>query len=197
MIVRSCLALYLLVAVVSAYASIVDFENLPNTHPNYTLHGDTAVSGGFEFKANLRLGSPDAIASWGDPGFGLYTGSVAIFANYDTDFLTMNQVGGGVFDVLSMDIADVGLFDVGIPVMMIGTRADLSIVTETIITSSPTLTSYGLSNMTNLISMDIHDNSRVVQVDNIVTAVPEPASVAVIVLGSAACLRRRRANRAS
>lgn len=189
---RLFLALTLLSTVAISQASIIDFENLPNSDPNYTLHGDHVVSGGFEFDANLYAGNAGAIASWGNPGYGLYTGSVAIFANFGLDYLTMSKVGGGAFDVLSIDMTDVGLFDVGIEVMFTGRRADNSTVTETIFTTDRLMTTYTLSSMTNIVSMDINDASFVVQIDNIVTAVPEPATLAVLSLGAAALLGRRR-----
>lgn len=189
---RFLVALSLLLAVAASQASIIDFENLPNSDPNYTLHGDTVTSGGFQFASNLYVGAPEAIASWGNPGYGLYTGSVAIFANYGPDYLTMSKVGGGAFDVFSIDMTDVGLFDVGIEVVFTGRRADNSTVTETIITTDRLMTTYTLSSMTNIVSMDINDANWVVQFDNIATAVPEPATLAVLSLGAAALLRRRR-----
>lgn len=189
---RFLVALSLLSAVAASQASIIDFENLPNSDPNYTLHGDTVTSGGFQFASNLYVGAPEAIASWGNPGYGLYTGSVAIFANYGPDYLTMSKVGGGAFDVFSIDMTDVGLFDVGIEVVFTGRRADNSTVTETIITTDRLMTTYTLSSMTNIVSMDINDANWVVQFDNIATAVPEPATLAVLSLGAAALLRRRR-----
>lgn len=189
---RFLIALSLLSAVAASQASIIDFENLPNSDPNYTLHGDTVTSGGFQFASNLYVGAPEAIASWGNPGYGLYTGSVAIFANYGPDYLTMSKVGGGAFDVFSIDMTDVGLFDVGIEVVFTGRRADNSTITETIITTDRLMTTYTLSSMTNIVSMDINDANWVVQFDNIATAVPEPATLAVLSLGAAALLRRRR-----
>lgn len=176
-------------------AQVVDFEDLPNTSPDFTLHGWSVLSGGYMFDSTTQVSNSGAIASWGNPGFGYYTGSVAIFANYAEDVLVMSRADSQAFDVLSIDMADVFLGSTGQTVTLIGTRADTSTVTNTITLSpSGTLTTYALTGMTNIVSMTLDDTAASwFQFDNIVTeAVPEPATMAVMGLGLAAMARRRR-----
>lgn len=192
---RALFAAGMVLSAISAMAQVVDFEDLPNGDPNFTLHGFSVLSGGYVFDSTTRVGQGDAIASWGNPGFGFYTGSVAIFANWLEDVIVMSRADSQAFDVLSIDMADVFLGPTGQTVTLIGTRADTSTVTNTITLSPSTaLTTYSLTGMTNIVSMSLDDSANsFFQFDNIVTeAVPEPATMAVMGLGLAAMARRRR-----
>lgn len=194
MLKRSLVGLALVVTV-AAQAQVVDFENLPNSDPFFTHQGDIVTSGGYKFAAELNVGAADAIATWG-PQMSLYTGSVAIFANYFNDTLLMTQTSGGAFNVTSLDLADVFLNSGPWSLTLTGTRADNSTVSEVVnITSGNTLSTYTLSNMTNIVSMRFDDGlDTSLQIDNInANAVPEPATMAALGLGVAAMIRRRRA----
>lgn len=191
---RKLFTIALAVSAVAANASIVDFEDLSNPGPSFTLYGDTVNSGGFTFTSVSHVGDTQAIAAWAsDSPF--YTGSNAIFANYFDDSLDMVKTGGGTFSVTSIGLADVFIGSTSGVVTFMGTHADSTTVTETVVLADGSfMTSYALSSMTNLVKMNIMDDvSSGVQIDNVnIEAVPEPASMAVLGLGAAALLRRRR-----
>ncbi|MBA3726602.1 MAG: PEP-CTERM sorting domain-containing protein [Armatimonadetes bacterium] len=180
---------------VAANAQVVDFEDLLNNGVGFTLYGDNVDSGGYNFASLLHVGDPQAIASWSDNSFGGYTGSTAIFANYFDDGLMMTEIGGGPFDVFSIDMADVFLQGSGMLVTFTGIHSDLSVDVNVIaLTDGSTLDTYALTNMTNLISLEIVDgdlSGNDVQIDNLVV-VPEPGTLAVLTMGVVALALRRR-----
>ena len=177
---------------VASQAQVIDFEDVPNADPFFTLHGDTVLSGGFQFASVFEVGLPEAIASWGS-SMSLYTGSVAIFANYPNDVLAMTIIGGGAFDVSSIDMADALLNPINQTVTFIGTRADTTTVTNQItLTNSSSLNTYFFSGMTNIVSLTMDDtNDSAFQIDNINTAVPEPATLIALSIGMIAMRKRR------
>lgn len=178
-----------------ASAQVVNFEDVPNNGVSgFTLHGDTVISGGFSFASMTQVGNPQAIASWTADSPSFYTGSVAIFANFGGDSLLMTQVGGGVFDVLSIGVADVFLSASTNQVTLIGTLPDLTTVQHQFnLATGSTMQSYNVASMTGIVSMQIMiDVGQPPQIDNIVTAVPEPGTFLAIGVGLAVLAFRRR-----
>ncbi|MBA3725802.1 MAG: PEP-CTERM sorting domain-containing protein [Armatimonadetes bacterium] len=182
-------------ATVASNAQIVDFEDLLNNGTSgVTFYGDNVDSGGYNFASLLHAGDEIAIASWtADDPFGYYTGSTAIFANYYDDGLMMTEIGGGPFDVLAIDMADVFLSGTGDLVTFTGIHSDLGVTVNVIpLTDGSTLETYALTGMTDLISLEIIDGvNNDVQIDNLNT-VPEPAAVTGLAVGLVALAFRRR-----
>ncbi|MGI8924120.1 MAG: hypothetical protein ACR2HJ_08810, partial [Fimbriimonadales bacterium] len=119
-------------ATVASNAQVVDFEDLLNNGTTgYTLYGSNVDSGGFNFASTVPHGD-DAIASWTADLPQYYTGSTAIFANYFDDGLLMTKIGGGAFDVFSIDMADVFLNGSGNLVTFTGIHSDLSVTVNVI-----------------------------------------------------------------
>ena len=108
----------------------------------------------------------------------------------------MTQIGGGIFSVTSIDMADVFLGSTSDFITFTGTHADFSTTIEVVqLTDGSSLQTYNLSTMNNLISLNINDSpNNDVQLDNInVSTVPEPGTFIAIGVGLAAlALRRRR-----
>jgi len=184
-----------------ASAQLVDFEDIANNGKGgFTTYGDSVDSRGYRFESIYYGGKPDAIASWtADDPFGYDTGSTAIFANYFDDSLIMTKLDGGMFEVSSIDIADVYLGSSNATIAFVGIRFDGSKTIEYVtLSDGSSLESYPLLTMTFLISMEIfEDNDSSLQIDNVVV-VPEPAAWFGLVLGLVgAGLRRRSADKKS
>nr|MBA3726992.1 hypothetical protein [Armatimonadota bacterium] len=157
------LATVLASATVASNAQVVDFEDLLNNGTTgFTLYGDNVDSGGYNFASTDHPGFPDAIASWTADSPSYYTGSTAIFANYFDDGLLMTEIGGGAFDVFSIDMADVFLNGSGMLVTFTGIHSDLSVEINVIaLTNGSTLDTYSLTGVTDLIALEILDGDLV------------------------------------
>jgi hypothetical protein len=180
---------------VSASAQVIDFEDVANNGVGgFTLHGDVVNSGGYTFASTTLPGATDAIASWTADIGSFYTGSVAIFANYNTDSLMMTQVGGGAFSVTSIGVADVFCQPTNLLITLIGTLPDFSTVQEQFnLTDGSSMQSYAVNSMNGIISMEIigQDGFQEPQIDNVVVAVPEPGTFVAVGVGLIALLARR------
>jgi len=111
----------------SAVVVTTDFEALVGT-PFYALdsHGYTVTTEGFEFSTDARFGG---FASWNSGAN--YTGSTALFANQTNANLSLQEVGGGLFSILSLDIAFSDLAQQGTSSLFFtGEYADSNTVTQ-------------------------------------------------------------------
>lgn len=193
---RKTMALVSLIGVVAvgANAQVLDFEDLNNNGTGgYTLFGDQFDSGGYHFESVFMQGDPAALASWTPDLPQYYTGSVSPFVNYFGDHVLMTKIGGGTFDVVSIDICDVYRQpNMGTKVTFVGTHADNSTTTVYVtLSGSENLKTYAL-NLSNLKSLEWDTGDlNWVQWDNI-NLVPEPATMTALALGALALIRKRR-----
>jgi hypothetical protein len=112
--IRSLLAVSI-VAMVSgvgraSFADTITFDGL-----SFGGSYDGYVEKGYAFTSDfLGGGAPDALSSWGDGGVHSAdpsSSSATLFNNYKSTTTTLMQVGGGAFNLTSIDFADV--FDTG------------------------------------------------------------------------------------
>jgi len=177
-----------------ASAAIIDFEDLNNNGTGgFTLYGDNFDSGGYNFASVVHAGDNQALASWTIDLPSFYTGTIAPFMNYSDDEMNMTKVGGGAFDVGSIDLTDVFRDGTLSTVDFVGTRADSSTVTQSVfVADGVNLQTYALNNMTNIVSLGWKSvEGRWTQFDNI-NIVPEPASMTVLGIAALAMMRKRR-----
>lgn len=181
-----------------ANAAVVDFEDLNNDGVvGYTLYGDQFDSGGYHFASVDFAGNSDAMASWTiDFGVPPYSGSVSPFANFFGDRVDMTKIGGGSFDVISIDLADVFMSATGGTIEFVGTHSNATTTTvNVVLTDGSSLDTYMLAGMTDLVNLrwgNLDGSTNQFDNINLGSTVPEPASLAVLGLGAFALLRKRR-----
>lgn len=87
-----------------AQAQVIDFDEL--AHEDFYAVYQTILADGFQFGS--AFGNGDALGVWGrTSAYQADVGNAAVFINYGGDTVTMSQVGGGTFDFVSIDFADV------------------------------------------------------------------------------------------
>ena len=208
-LLRSALTPALLAVAFAANAAVIDFENLPNGgtpgQEFITFQGGSVVSGGFLFTTTATAGpfsTPFATPSGLVPGnFLNYTGSVALTVPFGGDpTITMAPVGGGVFDLNSLGLANLYTSSSGFgqtsAIRITGTQVGGGKVTANItVAAGDAIQSKTFSGFTNLTSVTWDQADHLHQFDNInvtVQAAPEPSALAALGLGAVALLRRRR-----
>ena len=121
---------------VSASIVTIDFEGVPDITTRETADGfwvgPVYTEDGFNVR-NLDSNLISAFISPKPADSARYTGTAALFADTaDTASIELTAVGGGEFDLLSIDISELGLDRPGgISVMFVGTKANNSTVSQT------------------------------------------------------------------
>jgi hypothetical protein len=180
-------------------AQTIDFESIAG--PDFLSVGPSYTEAGFTLTAGA--GNPTSFARWGttQPD---YPGSTALFHQSDTgtSTITLTQVGGGAFNLSSIQVSE--LFNLGtpqtVPVNFTGTKAVGGPVSANFTLNGTfgfeTLTFS--SDFTELTSVSWVQESEFHQFDNIVVApVPEPATAlgfAALCGGAVGLVRRYRKN---
>jgi hypothetical protein len=169
-----------------AAAGTITFNDLTNTN-SYDLY-QTVTEGGLQFTNSN--GSPYDFVVWGATNaYNADQGGATLAANYAGSTTTVTRVGGGKFDLASIDLGDVFNYATGGTVRFnfYGDTAGTFYVDLDQLVGLQTFT----FNMTGLISFDytpLTTQGPWLQVDNLVTELnaapaPEPASWAMMLGG--------------
>jgi hypothetical protein len=166
-------------AAAPAQAVVIDFNELPNIYQsigsNYTNQGFTIT------------------ASYGATSASFYSynnlSSTSLYNGFGNGISRLTKVGGGAFDLFSIDLDSLVGSNTPTPVTFTGTRADATTVTQTFTTDAVanTLETF---NFTNLASVSWTQAYPYHQFDNInvsdasATSVPEPFTVLGTIFGA-------------
>ena len=120
-----------------------------------------------------------------------YPGSTALFNNTIGGLSRLTQVGGGAFNLLSIDLTSLTTNQT-VAVSFTGTRSDNSTIAQSFTTDArlSTLETFSFTNFTNLVSVDWTQDDPFHQFDNInvsaasATAVPEPFTILGTLFGA-------------
>ncbi|RYG21335.1 PEP-CTERM sorting domain-containing protein [bacterium] len=187
---------FALTAALSAHATVITFEGLPvkTDFGTYITYVSPFTTQGYTFSS---IGEYATWTPTSDAGtiFSNYTGSAALFENLAND-TTLIKDGGGAFNLLSIDVANVYRQGVSgsTTITFTGTLTLGGTVSQSYdIPADNPLHTVVLSGFTGLSSVLISSPDNAYQFDNVnVEAVPEPASMAALGLGALALLRRKR-----
>jgi hypothetical protein len=178
-------------AAAPAQAVVIDFESIP-APSNVDYFTGSYTEKGFNI-SNSAPNQSDALYSWRAGSVG-YTGSRAFFNIYGNTTTTLSQIGGGAFDVSSIDLANVQSNGILQSVTFSGLKANnINTVTQSF-TSDGTknLQTLNFSGFTDLVSLSWYfPLFEALQFDNInvtptasATTVPEPFTVLGTIFGA-------------
>ncbi len=180
-----------LAAGASAQAGTIQltFESLAHGGNTLASHGTSYEESGFRLELN-----GGEFGTWGTESVA-YPGSTALVVPTVGSVVTLTAVGGGAFDLLSMQIAkrDTAGSIFPVNVTFTGTKSDLSTVTATFngTVSGVLLQDFNFpATFTDLVEVQ-WQGSQPHQVDNI-TLIPAPSAGAVLMLAAGGLARRRR-----
>jgi hypothetical protein len=166
----------------SAQATVITFESLASSGGGFNAVADGYSEGGYQF--NSSTVNAQSFAVW-QTGNGHYAGSTALFNGNNGSDTAMTHVGGGAFDMTSIDIASL-LLNGGVdPIVFTGTKADATTVTNTFVWTTPNvLTTFNFTGMNNITKLVWSQSGNQHQFDNVTvaTSVPEPGTVAALCL---------------
>lgn len=192
-----------------AGAAVIDFDGLGGPG-SYNCYGPTLVTQGYSF---TNSGGSCGLIAWGDdtPQYNADPNGYTLSHNIsNTTTIVMEQVGGGTFDLASIDLADIydnALGSTGGDILFTFTDAGGSSNQTVTIDTTPGLQTFAF-NRANLLSFTIapqNTNGGWIQFDNIVvdeigSPVPEPATWAMMIAGFGmvgGAIRRRRGMQAA
>jgi hypothetical protein len=181
-------------AVAPAQAVVMTFESLAVNSAFFNNAGSTYTESGFTV-----VSQPPTFLAWGTLST-FYPGSTALFSNTSNSNIRLTQVGGGAFNLSSIDLTNALGDNVPVTVSFTGTRADSSTVAQSFTTDNVvrTLETFNFTNFTNLVRVDWAQGSVFHQFDNInvsaaaTTAVPEPFTIIGTLVGGTAAFRMRK-----
>ena len=169
---------------VQASAATLTFESLASADDNFSV-GTSYTESGFKLD-DITTTSNFGFATWGSTS-PFFSGSTALMNNNDAGLTKLTQVGGGAFQLNSVDLTVMypGLTgDGAVAVTFAGTKLDGSIVTQTFSVNDGAPQTFTFSGFTNLSQVTWQDSATYHQFDNInVVAVPEPESYAMFLAG--------------
>jgi hypothetical protein len=178
-----------------AQAAVMTFESLALNDNAIHNAGSTYTESGFTLSYAGQIG----LLYYGTQRSS-YTGSTALYP-YSTASLTrLTKVGGGAFDLSSIDLADASNSGTQPTINFTGTRADNTIVTQSLaLDNLPGVQTFNFSGFTNLAKVEWNSISPFgAQFDNInvsaasSTSVPEPFTIVGTLIGGTAALRMRK-----
>lgn len=179
---------------VSASAAVMDFESLAHADDQIADVGFSYSEDGFLLSNLMSDGFP--FASYGTSSE-FFSGSTALINDNDDGPTQLTRLGGGAFNLQSIDLAE--LYGLASSVSFVGTKANGSMVSASFDldgqVGAETFT-FG-AEFTNLSSVTWSNAAYYHQFDNIsVSAVPEPASIAMLMagLGLLGAIGRRRSS---
>jgi hypothetical protein len=182
-----------------SHAALVTFEALSHNDDQIAEHGATYAESGFLFTNTATVESSGFDPSFATAGAqldGMYTGSTALFNDNWEGQTILTRVGGGTFNLNSIDLAELYPADVQFDVAFTGLLANGSTVSKTFTLDGALGAqsfSFG-SDFSNLASVSWSQSADFHQFDN-VNATPTPIPAAAWLLGSGimglAGIRRR------
>jgi hypothetical protein len=185
-------------AVQSSAATVLTFEQLASPADNFSI-GRTYMEQGFELD-DITTTSAFGFATWGSSNM-FFSGSTALMNNNDAGITKLTQVGGGAFQLNSIDLTVLYpgyTGDGNVAVTFTGTKLDSSTVSQTFAVNDGAPQTFTFSGFTNLASVTWADNATYHQFDNVnIAPVPEPETYAMFLagLGLMGFAARRRSGR--
>lgn len=180
---------------VSASAAVMDFESLAHADDQIADVGYSYSEDGFLLSNLMSEGFP--FATYGTLNE-FFSGSTALINDNDAGLSQLTRQDGGAFNLQSIDLAE--LYGYASSVSFIGTKVNGVTVSASFDldgqAGAETFT-FG-TDFTNLSSVTWANNADYHQFDNIsVSAVPEPASIAMLMagLGLLGAIGRRRSSK--
>jgi hypothetical protein len=186
----------ILVAAGSASATIINFNDLTTAGTTLQSVGHSINESGFNF---TEQGSNGFFVF--QTGESRFPGATALFDNTIGGLTTLSKIGGGQFNLASIDLANLN-FAGADSATFTGLKNGQTVATQTVnFDSFQHLTTEALTGFTGVDAVQFVQNTPFFQFDNLVVddavAVPEPASLALFGVGlgfGGIVLRRRRSH---